>query len=168
MKFALRVLFYIFFWSLAKCNSLLLFFGKELWIEQSYPELSSIQFSRNLIKGIHYFQVNRKKRNKTKFYHNLDNSLFYLFFLLQTATSSWPMLRCRRGFPLCTAPMASVSSQASLGQRSCRRAAPVSSCMVLRQAKASSSASTRLWRSAKSLRMRSCSTKRQVSQMSLS
>lgn len=30
MKFALRVLFYMYFRSLAKCNSVLLFFGKEL------------------------------------------------------------------------------------------------------------------------------------------
>lgn len=87
----------------------------------------------------------------------------FLPFPLQIATSSWPMHRCRRAFPSSTALMASVSSQASPGPRSCRRAVPVSSCMGRRPAKASSSASATPWRSARSLRMRSCSIKRQVS-----
>lgn len=72
------------------------------------------------------------------------------------------MLRCRRAFPSSTALMASVNSQAFLGQRSCRRAVPVSSCTGPRPAKASSRASTRPWRSARSLKMKSCSTQRQV------
>ncbi|XP_070397561.1 voltage-gated delayed rectifier potassium channel KCNH8 isoform X2 [Nothobranchius furzeri] len=79
-----------------------------------------------------------------------------------TATSSWPMLRCPKAFQLSTALMASVNSQASLGQRSCRRAVPVSSFMGLRPVKVSSRASMRPWRSAKSLKMRSCSTQRQL------
>lgn len=91
----------------------------------------------------------------------------FLPFLLQTATSSWPMHRCRRAFPSSTALMASVSLRASPGARSCRRAAPVSSCSGQRPAKASSSALMTPWRSARSLRMRSCSTKRQVSQFCL-
>ncbi|KAF7645079.1 hypothetical protein LDENG_00210410, partial [Lucifuga dentata] len=70
------------------------------------------------------------------------------------------MLRYRRAFPSSTAPMASVSSRASPGQRSCRRAALVSFCMGPRPVRASSSALMKPWRSARSLRMRLCSTKR--------
>lgn len=93
----------------------------------------------------------------------LPSPWVFLPFLPQTATSSWPMHRCRRAFPSSTALMASASSRASPGARSCRRAAPVSSCTGRRPARASSSAWTRPWRSARSLRTRSCSTKRQVS-----
>lgn len=82
---------------------------------------------------------------------------------LQIATSSWPMHRCPRVSPSSTAPMASVSLQASLGLRWCRRAVPVSSSMDQRQAKASSSALATPWRSARSSRMKSCFIKRQVS-----
>lgn len=73
------------------------------------------------------------------------------------------MHRCWRAFPSSTALMASVSSQASPGPRLCRRAVPVSSCSGRRPAKASSSALMTPWRSERSLKMRSCSTKRQVS-----
>lgn len=97
--------------------------------------------------------------------NNTKNSLLVL--RLQTVTSSWPMLRCQRDFPSSTARMASASSQASPGLRSCRRAVPVSSCTDPRPVKASFSALMKPWRSAKSLKMRSCSTQRQVKHKTL-
>lgn len=141
-------------WRYVKQGSLTVYF---------HPFKRSCELSKSGLNSLLIIPLGTQKTLSLDSYLSFLSSphLFFLF-LLQTATSSWPMHKCRRAFLSSTALMASVSSQASPGPRSCRRAVPVSSCMGQRPAKASSSALTMLWRSERSLKMRSCSTKRQV------
>ncbi|MEQ2219468.1 hypothetical protein XENOCAPTIV_018376, partial [Xenoophorus captivus] len=81
-----------------------------------------------------------------------------------TATLFWEMPRCSHSTRLSTALMASANSLVMPALSSCRRAAPVISCMAQKRATGLRLRSKELWMTGESSKLSWCSTRRKVRQ----